>query len=166
MTTTRATANSQKSLDAETVAEEPLESCLSEANALSQLARHEKFWHRSAPAKVVAAHQGENAATSWDLWQRHLAARKPGTLPNILRTKSPFLLWGLSPKTAARVAEWLCPTSFSTHQQIADEVVEYLKQANIAPVVGKPNLPHSLECVGLAYALPGLAAYLLSLIHI
>jgi len=160
MTTTRATTNSQKSLDAETVAKEPLESCLSEANALSQLAHREKFWHRSTPAKVVAAHQEKNTAASWDLWQRHLATRKPATIPNVLRTQSPFLLWGLPPKRVACVAEWLCPTPFSTSQETADEVVEYLKEVDIAPVVGKPNLPHSLECVGLAYALPGLAAYL------
>ena len=135
---------------------------LERGECVSQLACHEKFWHRSAPRKVVATHQGQDTAASWDLWQRHLATRKSPALPNILRTKSPFLLWGLPPKAAAEVAEWLSAAPFTTNQEIADRVIEYLQEGFIDPVVGKPNLPHSLECVGLAYALPGLATYLTS----
>ena len=162
MATTLVASSSQKTLDTETVVNEQKKSCLSEANAVSQLACHEKFWHRSAPRKVVAAHQGQDTAASWDLWQRHLATRKSPALPNILRTKSPFLLWGLPPKAAAEVAEWLSAAPFTTNQEIADSVTENLPEGFIDPVVGKPNLPHSLECVGLAYSLPGLATYLTS----
>jgi len=106
------------------------------------------LWHPTAPP-LVTEKSADDPLGSWVAWQEHLARRKRPTTPPSIAGKRPPLLWGWPDK-------WQRDALQAT-LQLPSALAETILNDDSAAEL---DLPRALQTVGIAYALPELAANL------
>jgi hypothetical protein len=103
------------------------------------------LWHRTAPRELFKAWFSGDDERRWSVWRKHLDRRKRPQAPALLVGKRPPMLW-------AWPAAWRRDEIASATSAVArSQAVHATSRA------GHVDLPHAIQTVAAAYALPDLA---------
>lgn len=114
-------------------------------------------WHDSAPRSVVEKSTPDDPLGGWSEWQKHLAKRRDPELPPFLDGKHPPLLWGWPQAWRHDAIHSLLAAK--KNKRVIDLAMAASRLLSVE-AAATPDLPASLQLVGLAYALPKLSKHM------